>query len=193
MTSWFWTACGAAAADGFWHPTQSKHRGILSAVNQERCRWIRFCLLDRRLPRVLLCGEGRCWSWARLRYAPGPAHAWGRLAARPQLVFPVDLAPARCLRPGPPTPPPAFLPCWSLPRVHFHRRRSRRYRSPVRRPSASWWQPEGAHCLLIAPGLRCGAGCVACRVCVSACPWRLPADPTATPRQPNRPITPWKR
>jgi hypothetical protein len=60
--------------------------------------------------------------------------------------------------------------------------------NPVRRPSASWWQLEGAHCLLLAPDLRC----VACRVvCVSACPWpRLPpSDPTATPRQANRPIT----
>jgi hypothetical protein len=30
---------------------------------------------------------------------------------------------------------------------------------PVRRPSASWWQPEGAHCLLLAPVLRCGTAC----------------------------------
>jgi hypothetical protein len=64
--------------------------------------------------------------------------------------------------------------------------------SPVRRTSASWWQPEGAHCLLLAPGLRCGAVCglPGVRECM---PWRLPADPTATPRQPNRPIAPRKR
>ena len=61
----------------------------------------------------------------------------------------------------------------------------------VRRPSASWWQLEGAHCLLLAPDLRC----VACRVvCVSACPWPRPppSDPTATPRQPNRTYHLWE-
>ena len=61
----------------------------------------------------------------------------------------------------------------------------------VRRPSASWWQLEGAHCLLLAPDLRC----VACRVvCMSACPWPRPppSDPTATPRQPNRTYRLWE-
>jgi hypothetical protein len=55
----------------------------------------------------------RYWAWVCLRYAPRAAPAWGRLASRAQLVFPADLTP-RCLRLGPPTPPLAFLPCWSL-------------------------------------------------------------------------------
>jgi hypothetical protein len=142
--------------------------------------------LDRRLARSCSAAR-RYWAWVCIRYAPRITPAWGRLASRPQVVSPADLAP-RCLRLGLPDPTariPALLAAVIGAAAEG---------GPVRRPSASWWQPgEGAHCLLLAPNLRRGTAYVACRVCASACPWRLPADPTGTPRQPNRPITPRKR
>jgi hypothetical protein len=149
--------------------TEAPYRSI---CRQERRRWIRFCL-DLRLARFCEAAK-RYWAWVCLRYAPRPAPVWGRLASRPQLVFPADLAP-RCLRLGLPTPPPAFLPCWPLlsaqqPKVvpcggQVHLGGSRRARV--------------VFCQLRTCDVRLR---VACRgVCVSACPWRLPAGPTAQP------------
>jgi hypothetical protein len=50
----------------------------------------------------------------------------------------------------------------------------------VRRPSASWWQLEVAHCLLLAPDLRC----VACRVVCGVRECMTMAQATTT--RPNR-------
>jgi hypothetical protein len=60
---------------------------------------------------------------------------------------------------------------------------------PVRRPSATWRQPEGAHCILLAPGLRCFAVCglPSVRECM---PMATTGRPNRYPtRQPNRQIT----
>ena len=146
--------------------TEASYRSI---CRQERCRWIGFCL-DCRLARFLLSssevpglGGASIWPASCSRVGP-PRRPTSRSIPRgPRPALPA---------PGP-TDPTARIPALLATAIG-----AAAEGGPVRRPSASWWQPEGAHCLLLAPNLRCGTAC--------GLPGVRECMPMATTGRPNR-------
>jgi hypothetical protein len=126
--------------------------------------------LDRRLARFLLCGE----EVPGLGVASICPAGYSRVGP-PRL--PASGSISRGPRPALPAPGPAD-PTARIPALLVTAIGAAAEGSPVRRPSASWWQPEGAHCLLLAPGLRCETVCglTGVRECM----------PMATTGRPNR-------
>ena len=127
--------------------TEASYRSI---CRQERCRWIRFCL-DRRLARFLL-GTEEVLGLGVSPICPAPRARVGP----PRL--PTSASIPRGPRPALPAPGPTD-PTARIPALLATAIGAAAEGGPVRRPSASWWQPEGAHCLLLAPNLRCGTAC----------------------------------
>ena len=151
MASWFWTACGSAADDGLWYPTQSKHRGILSIDLSSRAM---------SLDQILLGPSPRPFSENSeevlgLGVSPICPASYSRVGP-PRL--PTSASIPRGPRPALPAPGPAD-PTARILALLVTAIGAAAEGGPVRRPSASWWQPEGAHYLLLAPNLRCGTAC----------------------------------
>jgi hypothetical protein len=183
MTSWFWTACGSAAADGFWHPTQSKHSGTpidrsaLPSLKQERVSLDQILLGPSPRP-FLLCGEevlglgvSSICPAPRARVGPPRLPASASIPRGPRPALPAPRVACRPHRPH------------SCLAGHCYRRISQR---SSRAEAKCILMAAGGRALSSAsPGLRSVGLCVACRV--SACPWRLPADPAATPSKATKP------
>ena len=156
-------------------------RSVLRSARRSHWRWFtgfsHRC--KTRSPRPTAPPGRGHWTWDRGPFGAGTVPSWIMPWSRAQSTAPsreVGRSPLPT-RPADPTGSTATSLATAIGATAGD--------NHVRRPSASWWQLEGAHCLLLAPDLRC----VACRVvCVSACPWPRPppSDPTATPRQPNR-------
>ena len=146
--------------------TEAPYRSI---CRQERCRWIRFCL-DRRLARFLL-GIEEVLGLGVSPICPAPRARVGP----PRL--PTSASIPRGPRPALPAPGPTD-PTARIPALLATAIGAAAEGGPVRRPSASWWQPEGAHYLLLAPNLRCGTAC--------GLPGVRECMPMATTGRPNR-------
>ena len=170
MASWFWTACGSAADDGLWYPTQSKHRGILSIDLSSRAMSLDQILLGPS-PRPFLLGSEEVLG---LGVSPICPASYSRVGP-PRL--PTSASIPRGPRPALPAPGPAD-PTARILALLVTAIGAAAEGGPVRRPSASWWQPEGAHYLLLAPNLRCGTAC--------GLPGVRECMPMATTGRPNR-------
>ena len=136
MTSWFWTACGSAAADGLWHPTQSKHRGTP---------------IDRSAVKSDVVGSDFAWTVA----SPVPARQRGGTGPGRGFDMPRGLAPRGAASPpdlswySPRTSPRAAC-AWAR---RPHRPHSCLAGHCYRRSSRRWSRAE-AKCILVAAGGR---------------------------------------
>jgi hypothetical protein len=155
---------------GFWHPTQSQHRGTpIYQSCKPRHMALEILIGSAASPahprgeEVLGLGEDSIWPACYPRVGP-PRR-------------PTSVSIPRGSRPALPALGPAD-PTARIPASLVNAIGAAAEGSSVRRPSASWWQPEGAHCLLLAPSLWCVTAC--------GLPGVRECMPMATTGRPNR-------